>query len=172
MNANFVDQIEECDVRQERQWDLPVPIDTSRSVPSFPVEVFPELLRDLIQSVALATNSPPDYVGVPVLGIAAGAIGATYKIELKEGYEEYSSHYVCVVAPKGTGKTPALTYLMDPVIKEQVRRNKGDSKEVDNKEPAFVDDVTVEKLADLMQKTPRGLLMVRDELTALLAGFN
>lgn len=131
------------------------------------MDLLPADLGRLVSAVGAAANSPPDYVGAMALGVAAGCVGAAYAVDVKDGYPEPSSLYVAVVARKGDGKSPALGYLMEPLVDEQAKRRREGLKV-----PAFVDDVTVEKMAALLQQEPRGLLMIRDELAALFAGFN
>ena len=60
-----------------------------------------------------------------------------------------------------------MSYLMPPLLREQSRR-----RTEKNTIRAFVENCTVEKMAEMMQKSPRGLLMIRDEIAALFSGFN
>lgn len=153
--------------QEPEAWDEPVPIETGIKVPPFPIEVFPPALSELIKAVAVSTNSPPDYVGSTALALAAGVLGGSRSVDVKAGYSEISSLYIGVVAPKGSGKTPAAAYLMPPLIAEQSRR-----KREGNQARAFVENVTTSKLANQLNDSPRGLIMIRDELSALFAGFN
>jgi len=152
---------------QAEPWDDPIPLESGIQVPPFPADLFPDALARFFRAVGTATNSPPDYVGTMAIGILSGAIGAAYALDVKEGYTEPTSLYTAAVARKGDGKTPALSHLIPPLVAEQVKR-----REAGIKAPAFVDDATVEKMTEYLQKWPRGLLMVRDELSALLGGFN
>jgi hypothetical protein len=137
------------------------------SVPPFPVDSLPADLAAFVADVAGATNVPVDYPGCFALAVAAGSMGATLACSIKEGYVQRGSLYVCCVARKGSGKTPALELIAEPVYNEQARlRRMGDKKKV------FVSDVTAEKLADLMHQDPRGLLLIRDELAGWLLSFN
>lgn len=149
------------------EWDDPVPLDCGVKVPPFPLAALPAALAELATAAGAATNSPPDYLAAAALTVASGALGAARNLDVKERYSEISSLYLGVVAPKGSGKTPATAYLMPPLIAEQTRLRAGEG---DRR--AFVENVTTSKLANQLRDNPRGLLMIRDELSALFAGFN
>jgi hypothetical protein len=152
----------------EQPWEEPIPLPGLPDVLPFPLDELPGPLADYVAEVGAATNTPPDYAAAFALAVAAGSIGATRAVSIKEGHVQRSSLYVCAVAPKGSGKSPALDIVCDPVYEEQARmRSAGDKRR-----KAFVADVTAEKLAEILSDNPRGTLMVRDELASWMAGFN
>ncbi len=152
----------------DQPWEEPIPLPGLPAVDPFPLQALPEPLRAYVEEVAASTNTPPDYAATFALAVAAGCVGATRAVTIKEGHVQRSSLYVCAVAPKGSGKSPALDAVVEPLFEEQARiRASGDKKR-----KAFVADVTAEKLAELMMENVRGVLMVRDELASWMAGFN
>ncbi|MDA1229818.1 MAG: DUF3987 domain-containing protein, partial [Planctomycetota bacterium] len=81
----------------------------------FPLEIFPYLLQDFARQVATSVGCPIDLVAVPMLAVAATAIGASRVIEAKSGWHESARMYVAIVATPGSGKTPAESIVTRPV---------------------------------------------------------
>ena len=60
-----------------------------------------------------------DYLALPMLAIAGGAIGASKALAIKRGYVQRALLYAAVVGPPGDGKTPALSQVAGPVHEAQ-----------------------------------------------------
>jgi len=145
---------------QPEPWSTPIPLDTlAAPIPLFPLHVYPQWLRQACQGIAAAIPCPIDYPASFALAIASGMIGATTALRIKGDWTEVPSIYLCAIGKPGSGKSPALKAMMKPVAKmhrQAVHRNE---------KPVYVDDVTSEKLASMLNENPRGLLRVTDELT-------
>jgi putative DNA primase/helicase len=173
-------------------------IDTnSKELPAakrFPVSAMPQGCKRLIEEAAAAIGCPPEFVALPMLAVLGSAIGNSWVLRLKDGWEEGASIFAAVIADPGEKKTPAYKVAIEPAVKEQAsfradyRRAADDFKreqrkyDVDKRdahkagEPAppppkppvmertVVEDTTVEALASVLEGTPRGVLAVRDEL--------
>jgi len=131
--------------------------------------VLPAGLQDLCASSAESVGVPVDFPASHALAVASGAIGASFDLQVKRGYMAPSNLWVCVIAPPGSGKSPSVRPILEPVFREQRRRNKSEDQK---KKPAYVSDVTIEKLAVFLGDNPRGLLMVWDEMSGWLTSFN
>ncbi len=172
------------------------------TAPEFPIDAMPAPCRMLVREATASIECPPEFVGVPMLAALGAAIGNSRTIKLKEGWEEGAAIYAAVVADPGEKKTPALKEATRPVTKrqaelrEEYRQKADDHKrelrqyEVDKKDAAkggypappppeppvmertVVEDTTVEALAEVMDGTPRGVLVVRDELAAWVKGMD
>lgn len=149
-------------------WEPLIPLPGLPPVPPFPTDTLPPLLAEFVVEVAATTNTPPDYAACFVLAVAAGTIGATHAVEIKAGHVQRSSIYLCAVAQKGSGKTPALDAVAAPVYDQQAVLYRDKEK----RKKAFVSDVTAEKLAEVLNDNRRGALMIRDELAGWLLSFN
>ena len=174
--------------------EWPEPIEAVRfPVPSFPLEVFPEGLVRLCRAGAESLDIPVDYLGALALGIASGALGQSTALAIKPGWEEAANIYLAIVGDPGSKKSPPLKILGGALWdinatliqhseaahtgwksrKEDAARKK---EFFDEKEPpllcAAVDDTTKEALATLIAGNPRGITMLKDELTALVASLN
>lgn len=147
-------------------WPEPIPLDLAVAVPPFPSKVFPALLEDFAAEAAESIACPVDYVAVPLLGIAAGSLGASVALEVKEGYVEPTNLYLATVGAPGSGKTPGVRAAAAPAYAEQGRRYKCGGDQL------LVGDTTTEKLAGILNLNRRGVLMIRDELSGWVAGMD
>lgn len=84
---------------------------------------------------------------------------AAYEREMIE-YEAQKKAYASQVQDKHKGKTPVALMVNYPEVPKKPKERR-----------YMVNDTTVEKLADLMNENPTGLLQMRDELTGLLAAW-
>jgi hypothetical protein len=157
------------DYPSEEIWEEePIPLeDLESDLPIFPLEVFPKALADLIRSIAESVNCPADFAAIYALGVAAGTIGARFNLEIKPGYVETSNLWLCSIARVGGGKSPSIMPISYPIYEEQNRRS-----HAGEKIPAFVQDITVEKLVELMCESKVGMLMINDELASWIQSMN
>jgi len=155
----------------------------------------PEGSRRLIEEAAGAIGCPPEFVALPMLSVLASAIGNSRVLRLKGGWEEGAAIYGAIIADPGEKKTPALKVALEPAkkaqaaLKQSYQRSEDEHKrelreyEVDKKdaakagEPAppppqeptmertLVEDTTVERLAGIQAENPRGVVVIRDELS-------
>src|SRR5206468_2086154 len=58
----------------------PASLEESPPVPPFPVELLPERLWGYVRQLALALQCPPDFVAVPLLALAGGALGGAVRV--------------------------------------------------------------------------------------------
>lgn len=150
------------------EWGAPFDLDNaSVGAPPFPVVTLPQGLQDLCLSSAEAVGCPVDYAATHALAVAAGAIGGAFDLQVKRGFYAPSILWACVVAPPGSGKSPSVAPVLAPVFAEQATRKK-----LGKDKPVYVGDVTVERLARLLENDPRGLTMVWDEMAGWLTSFN
>jgi hypothetical protein len=160
----------------------------------FPVGVLPEAAAALVTAGAEAIGCPPDFLALPALVVAAGAAGRSVALLLKEGYFAPASLYGACVGPPSDGKTPGLKAVaaavrrIDRALTDEYAADRGrwedeakrpgpDGKKPDPGPPPrprriVVDDMTLESAPLILADNPRGLVMVRDELTAPLLGLN
>jgi hypothetical protein len=167
-------------------WRPPIPLSTLPQVEPFPIEVLPSKLAAFIKEIAATQNCPPDFVAVPMLVIAGGAIGLSRILQIKAEFKPTACLYAAILGVPGSGKTPALEAAARPVWDEQERRMRGwQSENQANGEGGhawpdstlrpstlWVADITAEKLAEELHKNARGLTLIRDELSAWFASMN
>jgi putative DNA primase/helicase len=169
---------------------------------SFPVDALPKGCRWFVREAAASIGCAPDLVAVPLLGQLSAGIGNSRQVELKRGWREGAALFAVVVAEPGDKKTPAQKTALAPVwraqerfkreyreryeaYEEELRQWKADERvAAKDGEPAppkpeepvmrhaVVDDITVERLADILDETPRGVISVQDELSGWVLAMN
>src|SRR5215208_6255145 len=162
---------------------------------AFPTGAMPRPCRVLVEEASASIGCPPDFVALPMLAVLGSAIGNGRVLRLKAGWEEGAAVYGAAIADPGEKKTPALKVALEPAkkaqaaLREKYQRAENEYKreqreyEVDKKdaakagEPAppppqeprmertLVDDTTVERLAGIQAENPRGVVVIRDELS-------
>jgi hypothetical protein len=168
-------------------WPAPIPLTNPPAVMTFPVGVFPAQLKTLIDEASAALNVPHDYLALPMIALAGSAIANSRHIALTKTHTEPPAIYAVIVGPPGTLKTPALKILRRPF--DDIQREKLDAwkrafeawenaEESDESGPkptlerVIVNDTTTETLCLVLHENPRGVALVRDELSGLIASLN
>jgi hypothetical protein len=75
-------------------------------VEPFPVDILPEPVSRLVRDGAAAIGCPEDFLAVPVLALAGGAIGRSVSLFLKRGYFANSTIFAAEVGPLRMGRPP------------------------------------------------------------------
>ncbi len=170
--------------------------------PRFPVDSLPESCRRFLKEAATSISCAPDLVAVPLLGLLSAGIGNSRQVQLKRGWKESAALFAVVVAEPGDKKTPAQKGALAPlwqaqkrlkteyqaeheVFEEELRHWEVERKVAGQeaepapakpKEPLLksvvVDDVTVERLADILDENPRGVTSAQDELSGWVLAMN
>jgi hypothetical protein len=136
--------------------------------------------------VAWATESPPDFVAVPLLAFAGGAIGNSRWLRVTRIHREPPCVFAYIVGRPSSGKSPVFRQLKAPFItaqKEYRKRHKTELEQweknaSENKGPrpvfrrCLTDNATVESILQILSQNPRGVLLARGELSGLIGGFN
>ncbi len=165
----------------------------------FPTHALPPPLGEFVRQGALALGCDQAYLALPVLAVAASAIGNTRVIQLKRTWTEPSVIWAAIVGDSGTLKSPAWMLAVAPLFtfqgrlleayrreeamyqaalerfKEAKRTGVLDASATPPQKPilerVICSDTTVEKLASILEDNPRGILLARDELSGWLGSF-
>jgi hypothetical protein len=81
----------------------------------FPVTCLPKVLADVVTEGATAIGCDPSYVALPVLAVAAAAIGNSRTIRLKKSWDEPCVVWTAIVGESGTAKSPAQDIAFAPL---------------------------------------------------------
>ncbi len=157
----------------------------------FPVDVLPDPVARLARESADAIGCAADFAAVDALAVAAGVIGRSVSLLMKSNYFASSSLYIGGIGPPSDGKSPSLAIVTDAVRRidraledehgQALARWKEEADALDKntKPPAQppprridLDDTTIEAAIPILADNPRGLILINDELTALVAGCN
>jgi hypothetical protein len=179
----------------------PSPVRSFLPYQPFPVQLLPAAVRGYVSATAAALGCDPGFVALPVLAVIAAAIGGTRTIRLKHGWEEPAILWTVMIGESGTLKSPAWSKAVGRLFRIQHRffeefkadraqhaneltewkaaqrdARKGGRSPGDRPEPPILrrvicSDTTVEKLAEILEDNPRGLLVTRDELAGWIGSF-
>lgn len=141
----------------------------------FPLEVLPEVMREIIQSMQESMGYPTDYLAASMLVATATAMGNNWTLSVKNNWRERALIYLAIVGNAGANKTHPMSFALKPLVDIDLERiaSAEESQEEYTPPPRLVvSDVTQEGLVKLHHKNPRGLVLFIDELKAWVANFS
>ncbi len=160
------------------EW-APIRFGTLPPVEPFPLDVLPLPSRDLAEAVAKSIGCRIDFPAMATLAVGSGLIGRTASLLIKPGYFESALLYLALVGSPSSGKSPALGAAMAPIwaiaaLLDEIGRaaietwNDADTK-TRGRKPALTrivsTDPTVEALGPILSQNPRGMILVKDEMS-------
>jgi putative DNA primase/helicase len=169
-------------------WETPQPLPDARpAVPVFDLDLLPDSIRPWIEDVSNRLQCPPDYPAVGVMVGLSSVIGRQVEplrrleAEAAESYRAAQvSHELDEMANKA--KLKALKSELDQTAKGNGNRNESeileDIRQLKNccNSPVCkryeTNDSTVEKLGELLEQNPNGILTFRDELVGWLRNLD
>lgn len=157
----------------------------------FPLDVFPEKIKQIILDLAKRENYMIEYSAVCFLSAIATALGNTYLIRIKGDWICNAALYIILVGRPGLGKTPPLNAAYAPIRKADYQRllkykaeleqskesdgGKKDSGEKKNKPVlirTIVSDFTPEALMRAHDDNQRGVVILVDEIMGMFNTVN
>jgi hypothetical protein len=145
----------------------------------FPIDTLPNVMRDIVKTIAKAQSVPEAFVAYPALSHGVAAIGNSFKaVCYFDGGSERPTLWTCVVAASGVGKTKMLKKLSAPFeatekdykarykaeMTEYQRLCKEDSTATLPKEKDILTgDSTMEHIFVMCSRNPHGLLLSESE---------
>lgn len=163
---------------------------------SFPVDVFPESVREIIETTNTCLLFPIDFTAAAVLFAASVAIGNTHRAEHLKGWQENAVIYLALVGPPGTNKSHPVTWALKPIEQQDKKgyeKYKAEKEQYDyvskltpkerdaqgydepenpKWEQYLVTDFTPESLAEVHKHNVRGIGVYVDELATWFKNFN
>ncbi|WP_290380516.1 DUF3987 domain-containing protein [uncultured Muribaculum sp.] len=165
--------------------------------PSFPLEIFPKAIRDIIEALEEYENYNVDFTSASFLTVFAAAMGNTWSVRFMTGWVSRPIIYMVLVGSPSCGKTPPLQQAVAPLLKldgeydmiyckEMETYRRWERMSAKQREKHFlpeemkmpqrkchvVVDSTVEALIGALRDNPRGVLIYKDEIDSLLSNFN
>jgi hypothetical protein len=161
----------------------------------FPVDCLPGPFRAFVEETAASIGCDSAFVALPVLAVAASLIGNTRTVRLKRGWEEPSVLWTATVADSGSQKSPAYKAVMRPMYavqkrlraefkaqmdqyerdlaawKERQEEDRGEKPQKPTLRRVYVSDITIERLTEVLEDSPTGTLLARDELAGWVGSF-
>lgn len=161
---------------------------TEKNQNPFPTDIFPKVLQEVIFEAYNKYQFSIDYLGAGIISAASVAIGISYKVKVKKGWDEKCNLFTVIVGRPGDSKSPALNFCFKPI---HIRENElfrryeqetlvyEESLETGQKklkkpqlEKFLISDFTPEALILAHSHNKRGLGIYVDELHGWIKNFN
>ena len=98
-------------------WDGdPIPLSARRLLPSFPVDVLPGWVADMVAGLAEFSQTPPDMAGCLALACLATAAGGRAVVEVRPGWREPVNLFTVVAMPPGSRKSSVFATMTRPLL--------------------------------------------------------
>jgi hypothetical protein len=167
-------------------WDPPTPLGEVPEPDPFPLDVLPAPAKQLVEEIAWAMNCAPDLAALALLSLAGGAIANSRHIAITDTHTQPPCLYAVVIAPPGAVKSPPLRLLRRPfdLMESQFRKahkaamEKWREADKEDRGPkpllkrCLLSNTTTESWKVILDENPRGVLLIRNELSGLVAGLN
>ena len=165
--------------------------------PSFPLEIFPKAIRDIIEALEEYENYNVDFTSASFLTVFAAAMGNTWSVRFMTGWVSRPIIYMVLVGSPSCGKTPPLQQAVTPLLKldgeydmiyckemetyrrwermsakQREKHSLPEEMKMPQRKCHVVVDSTVEALIGALRDNPRGVLIYKDEIDSLLSNFN
>ncbi|MFO0845849.1 MAG: DUF3987 domain-containing protein [Gemmataceae bacterium] len=167
----------------------------------FPTGLLPTPLARFVRAYSAAAGCDEANVALPALAVCASAIGNAREVRLNRTWAEAMALWAVVVGESGVLKTPPFKAAMQPLYDDLhlARQEHGaamarfEQRKAEHKEAAalakdgghapppaplapamrrtFCSDVTIEKLLEILEDNPKGVLLARDELAGWIGSF-
>lgn len=164
---------------------------------SFPLEIFPKAIRDIIEALDKYENYNVDFTAASFLTVFAAAMGNTWSVRFMTGWVSRPIIYMVLVGSPSCGKTPPLQQAVAPLLKldgeydmvyckemetyrrwermsakQREKHSFPEEMKMPQRKCHVVVDSTVEALIGALRDNPRGVLIYKDEIDSLLSNFN
>lgn len=163
---------------------------------SFPLDVFPRSIQEIITATNRDLNYPVDFIGASMLFASSVAIGNTYRAQIKNGWLESPVIYLAIVGHAGTNKSHPLSFALQPILEQDkrtyrqyeecrleyektLRLSKKEREDKAIEEPvkpiwkkSLLSDFTPEALVEVHKFNKRGIGVYIDELAGWFKNFN
>ena len=100
---------------------VPLPDDRSVEAPPFPLGALPGVARDVAESIAASTQTPPDLAGNLLLGAASATVAGKAQVDAGS-HAEHLNVWEATILPPGERKSSALGPILAPFYRLQAER--------------------------------------------------
>ncbi|PEK99495.1 YfjI family protein [Bacillus sp. AFS017336] len=105
-------------------WEEPVQFE-NYDVPSFPIKIFPNWIKEFIESVAETTQTPVDAAAMIALSIISTACAKKIKINPHGDWYEPVNLFMVVILSPANRKSAVFTLMQEPLLlfEKEIREN-------------------------------------------------
>jgi len=107
----------------ETKWETPIPFDEF-TLPPFPVEALPRVVRDYVLAVSESTQTPVDMSASAALGVLSICTQGKYRIRGKQDWVEPLNLYIVIIAEPSERKSAVISFSTKPVNEFESGYNK------------------------------------------------
>ena len=107
----------------EIKWETPIPFDEF-TLPPFPVETLPKVVRDYVLAVSESTQTPVDMSASSALGVLSICTQGKYRIRGKQDWVEPLNLYIVIIAEPSERKSAVISFSTRPVNEFESGYNK------------------------------------------------
>lgn len=186
-----------CGLIEEDSIDFTSDSSKTAETHSFPLEIFPKAIRDIIEALEEYENYNIDFTAASFLTVFAAAMGNTWSVRFLTGWISRPIIYMVLVGSPSCGKTPPLQQAVAPLLKldgeydmiyckemeayrrwermsakQREKHSLPEEMKMPQRKCHVVVDSTVEALIGALRDNPRGVLIYKDEIDSLLSNFN
>ncbi len=154
--------------------------------PIFPVKIFPEFVRNIIDATHQDLNFPISYISASLFFAASVAVGNSRLLKIREGWVAKSNMYMALVGRPGSAKTHPINFALAPLKKHDNLTLKKYSEELEEyrrsslqgkitkpqAKQIVVKDITIEAIAKVLQSNKHGICVHYNEFNGWLSSFN
>jgi len=149
--------------------DLSILSSSSSAVPPFPRQMLGDYWADWVARVAASKCAPDDYVAASLLTLAGALMGNAREVRIS-GWKEPPIIWTVLVGNPSSRKSPAMDTFSEVIstLEAEDRDEAGwddDSGEAVEGAAIHIDDVTAQAAAQVAERSPKGLILFRDELS-------
>jgi len=149
--------------------DLSILSSSSSAAPPFPRQMLGDYWADWVAHVAASKCAPDDYVAASLLTLAGALMGNAREVRIS-GWKEPPIIWTVLVGNPSSRKSPAMDPFSEIIstLEAEERDEAGwddDSGEAVERAAIHIDDVTAQAAAQVAEKSPKGLILFRDELS-------
>jgi hypothetical protein len=160
-------------------------------VPEFPVRILPPTLRDYVRSQSTVIGCDPSAMAMATLTTISGALDHRFAVKMQRGGDwwEHPRIWALLVGDPSTKKTPCINAATRPLdqhdatigrdYKAKLRAYEHAKAAKDNTvappDPPIrfvVNDITAEKLGEILSRSDHGILSKRDELSGWIGDMD
>ncbi len=87
----------------------------SADLPTFPLDILPNWLRDYCEAITETMQTPTDLAGMLAMAILSTACARKIEVRAWSGYDEPVNIYAVVSMPPGSGKSPVFKAMTGPI---------------------------------------------------------
>ncbi len=106
----------------EIKWDTPIPFEKP-TLPTFPVDALPKIIKDYVVAVAETTQTPVDMAATASLAIMSLCMQGRYKVIGKADWNEPVNLYTLIIAEPSERKSAIISLMLRPINEYELKYN-------------------------------------------------